>query len=58
MIKHQAWATTIVAFKQYGNWVNDHERTDEANFQGEFIGVPGLRTAKAMSLNILSYPVF
>ena len=24
-------------------WVNDHERTDEADLQGEFNGVPGRR---------------
>ena len=41
MDKHKAWATMIV--KPKIGRVIDHERTDEANFQGEFNSVPGRR---------------
>ena len=43
MVKHQAWATTIVAPKLVDDWVYDCEKTDETNLQGEFSGVPGQR---------------
>ncbi len=38
--------------------VNDHERADEAIFQGEFNGVRPERTAKLMAPKIRLYPAF
>ena len=39
MIKQKAWATTLLRLDR----VNDHERTDEANFHGKFNSVSGHR---------------
>ena len=40
MVKHQAWATTVVTTISLGSMTT---KGDEANLQGEFNSVPGLR---------------
>ena len=41
IVKHSSWSD--YRCRSLIGRVNDHERTDEANFQGEFNGVPGRR---------------